>query len=107
MLIRRLGLMLLIFSAHFASAEICGLYQFNDYGDRTALTISDFTNMSPQTVNFQISNTESPLVQGLVSGLCYCVEGDVSADPNYPGDYLYKILAVKKVIGSPRTNCHP
>jgi hypothetical protein len=104
---RIFGLLVLIFGAHFAFAEVCGLYQYNDYGDRTSLTISDFATMAPQTINYQISNGDAQAVQTMVSGLCYCVDGVISADPTYPGDYLYKILVVNKVVGLPRYSCHP
>src|SRR5665213_497092 len=103
----RLLALCLVFFGSGAWAEECGLYQVEDYGERIAFTIADFNSAQPQTVNYKITNQDSPVISSMVNGLCYCVEGQVTQDPNYSNDTSYQLLSVERVNSGPSSGCGP
>ncbi|MGZ3722424.1 MAG: hypothetical protein ACXVA9_05810 [Bdellovibrionales bacterium] len=104
---RFLALSIAAFCCASAFAEQCGLYQIEDYGERTAYTIIDFVSMNPQQVSYQITNRDSRVVRSMVNGLCYCVDGAVTPDPLFHGDLLYQLLEVTRVTSGPSSGCAP
>jgi hypothetical protein len=103
----RIVAFLLVFWPVFAQAESCGLFQRQDYGDVVAYTLIDFSSQRPQTLNFTVMNRNSAVVSGMMSGLCYCVDGIVSQDPNYSTDLLYQLIEIKAVVSGPTSGCFP
>ena len=99
--------LLLSFSFSASAAEVCGLFQINDYGDRISYTLVDFARMAPQILNYRIINDDSSTVRGMVNGLCYCVEGSETADPQFNGDLMYRLLRVTAVNSGPTQDCSP
>jgi hypothetical protein len=101
---RVFGVVLLFFTASL-HAETCGLYQIEDFGDRTLYSITDFTSQNGQTVSSSIVNFLSPEVKNMVAGQCYCVEGPSSEDPQYQRDLMFRILRVEVITRGPYTGC--
>jgi hypothetical protein len=101
--------LILLLSLSFSSAwaEQCGLFQINDYGDRISYTLVDFSRMAPRILNYRIVNDDSPLVRGMVNGLCYCVDGTETVDPQFNGDLMYRLLRVGTVNSGPTQDCTP
>jgi hypothetical protein len=104
---RYFALLILTTSSLAAHADYCGLYQFEDYGDSTSYTLADFRSHSPQTMNYKIINSDTPVVAGMVNGLCYCVAGDVTQDPAYANNPLFQLIEVKTVTQGPTSDCGP
>jgi len=103
----RIFAFLWLFGPLFAHAESCGLFQIQDYGDVVAYTLIDFSSQKPQTLNFRVMNPYSAVVAGMMSGLCYCVDGNISQDPNYSTDLLYQQIEIKTVVSGPSAVCLP
>lgn len=102
-----LWLISLLFSAVLAQAQECGLYQVEDFGDRISYTLIDFQTHKPQTKVFHIVNSGRSPVSAMVNGLCYCVDGHITPDPNYPGDDFYKLITVVHLLRGPFQDCGP
>src|SRR5262249_36858138 len=102
-----LWLISLLFSAVLAQAEECGLFSVEDFGDRISYTIIDFQTQKPRTKVFHIVNTTKGPVSSMVNGLCYCVDGNITSDPSYPGDEFYKLITVTRVMTAPYQGCGP
>ena len=97
-----LALLCLNFSAQ---AEVCGIFKVEDFGDQILTSLIDLKSKSPMTLNYSVANPTAPIVQKLVNGLCYCVEGQSAPDPSNPGDNLYQVLTIEGISKGPRPNC--
>jgi len=100
----RILLFLSLFCAH-VSAEECGLFQIEDFGDRIIYTLTDFESARPLSVVYSITNVASNEVNSMVNRQCYCVEGEVRANPDFNSDPLYKFLQVDRIVRGPTGEC--
>jgi hypothetical protein len=101
---RFFGALLLAYGVH-AQADYCGLYQVEDFGDRTIYTLIEFHAYPTITINFNITNPQTDLVRGMVAGRCYCVTGQTSADNDHRGDINYWLLGITAIKSGPTSDC--
>jgi hypothetical protein len=87
------------------AAEICGVYLLEDYGDITVHSLTEMHPYSRRQIHYSITNTEDPLVLGMVTGLCYCVHGPTASDPEFGGDADFLRLRVDAVTRGPFRGC--
>jgi hypothetical protein len=107
--LRTLALFITVFTAWQVHASaVCGLYQIEDFGDREIVSIVDFrTHLGGLNWTYIISNPEDPVVRGMVTSRCYCVEGLATVDPEFAGDILYQRLKIERVFTEPYVGCGP
>lgn len=93
-------------------AATCGLFQAEDFGDRILYSIIQLKDPltylrapSPTQTLFTITNPESAMVKTMIRGFCYCVEGEVTPDPEFEGDHNFKLLTVSVVKKQSTENC--
>lgn len=99
---------LLTYSAS-SQAAICGLYRIEDVRDGLIYSISDLHSHPLRQFHYTISNFRSSIVQQMVNNMCYCVEGDVIPDPEWPDDESFKFITINSVLvgPSPSPSCYP
>lgn len=94
-----------------ARAQVCGLYQVEDFGDRVLYSITRFTLATPITPSIQtvftLTNPGHPTVRNMIHGMCYCVDGVVRPDPEFEGDDGYQLLTLSHLEGPPYIGCIP
>lgn len=103
---RFLGVFLLVLSLQ-AHAEICGLYQIEDFGDRVFYSLVDFRTFPEQSLIYSITNNNSIPVKTMVNGMCYCLEGEIKLDPAYEADSMYMLLNIQRIDNGPFSPCGP
>ena len=103
---RFLGVFFVLFSFH-VHADICGLYQMEDYGDRVVYSLVNLNPMTRETMNYTITNTGASVVKTMLNGLCYCVRGEDKLDPAYESDPQYMVLEITHLVSGPFTGCMP
>ncbi|HMN69372.1 MAG TPA: hypothetical protein PKC28_12595 [Bdellovibrionales bacterium] len=85
--------------------NVCGVFQVEDFGDRRVYSLVQ-TDQKYQ-VQYAVQNPSTPVTDSLVRGLCYCVQGWVFEDPEFPGDAAYRVLQIEKVTDGPFSGCIP
>ena len=87
-----------------ARAEVCGLFKIEEFGREVFYKLIDLTGQdSNRWVYYSISNPAA--TRGLLSGLCYCLDGQIAEDPVYPKDDSYKVLILETVRSGPTSTC--
>ncbi len=91
----KLLLCLLAFSLScFADEKICGVMDAKSGEDSLHVNVVD-RDSELRTQNFAVLN---PLAVEWVAGSCLCLEGQVSYDPQYGNDSLFKRILVTQNI---------
>jgi len=97
-----LFVLLIVGSPAFA-APVCGLYQVEDFGDRITYSITRL-EARWQTV-YTVTNPGFPVVKNMLSGMCYCVEGEVQPDPEFVGDENFQLVTVSRIEAAAYAGC--
>lgn len=100
-------LAILLFSLNARAVSLCGLYQSEDFRDGVVVSLIDFLTYPNLAKSYTITNPSDFKVTGMVSGQCYCVQGEVAADPDFSGDSMYQRLTVTQIDRGPYIGCLP
>jgi hypothetical protein len=83
--------------ATVTAQEVCGVYLIEDYTNVEVHTLTKLTSSTGRQIHYAIANPASAAVRLMVTGRCYCVNGEVQLDPAFQGDRDYRRISVESI----------